>query len=77
MAKLTETRPIYFYKMTRYYTLVPGASTEIVAECRAPKVSGGLYRPHPTVARSLLLGYLHTVLVIVTMLGNAKTELNT
>ena len=44
--------------MTKWHVIilwVPGASPEIVAECRAPKVSGGLSRPPPpTVARSLM-----------------------
>ena len=43
MAKLTETRPIFLDKMAAWHIItlwVPGASTEIVAECRAPKVSG-------------------------------------
>ena len=55
--------------MACYYTLSagPGASTEIVAESWAPKVSGGLCRPPPPiVARSLAMTchtiYTHTQL---------------
>ena len=55
MAKLAETRPIF---LTKWYVItlwVPSASTKIVAECQAPKISGGLCRPPlPTVARSLV-----------------------
>ena len=53
MAKLTE-RGLFFDKMECYYTLGARCQSEIVAECRAPKVNGGLCRPSPpTVARSL------------------------
>ena len=42
----------------------PGSSIEIVAECWAPYISGGLYHPPPpTVATSLLK--MHNVLAAV------------